>query len=90
MNYPTPYGKSDDLALENERLRGLVKEMKREARSAEERAAQEGMRAALEGFAAWIDPGTSHGLNAAIRGACAKYALQYRDHLTSEFHKDTN
>ena len=28
MNYPTPYGKSDDLALENERLRGLVKELK--------------------------------------------------------------
>lgn len=28
MNYPTPYGKSEDLALENERLRGLVRELK--------------------------------------------------------------
>lgn len=28
MNYPTPYGKSDDLALENERLKALVKELK--------------------------------------------------------------
>lgn len=29
MNYPTPYGKSDDLALENERLKALVKELKK-------------------------------------------------------------
>lgn len=28
MNYPTPYGKSDDLALENERLKALIKELK--------------------------------------------------------------
>ena len=28
MNYPTPYGKSDDLALENARLKTLVKELK--------------------------------------------------------------
>ena len=28
MNYPTPYGKSGELALENERLKALVKELK--------------------------------------------------------------
>lgn len=28
MNYVTPYGKSGDLALENERLKSLVKELK--------------------------------------------------------------
>lgn len=35
MNYPTPYGKSDDLALENERLKALVKELKVRARAPE-------------------------------------------------------
>lgn len=28
MNYPTPYGNSDDLALENARLKALVMELK--------------------------------------------------------------
>lgn len=28
MTQPTPYGKAEDLALENERLRGLVKELR--------------------------------------------------------------
>lgn len=37
MNYPTPYGNSDSLALENERLKRLVKDLKRDRGRSEAR-----------------------------------------------------
>lgn len=37
MNYPTPYGNSDSLALENMRLKSLIKDLKRDRRRSESR-----------------------------------------------------
>ena len=37
MNYPTPYGNSEALALENMRLKSLVKDLKRDRGRAEAR-----------------------------------------------------
>lgn len=94
MRQPTPYGKAEDLALQNERLTQTLRRTRKalEDSRAETRIAQ-GQRdvyrdrpeAILESYAQWIDPGGyAHGLDAAIRGACRNYALQYRDHLQAQ------